>query len=246
MVKDLLKTMLGINNDTNLKPSEKVLLSSLILYYNSKLGYSYPNYEQLQVALSTNRKATVATTIKSLEDKGYIIIQKARGNKNIYYINKHLFYVEENRNIKKKEKLVDSDGNKPLENQVHIDEIINKDLVEPKVIQIVDYTGFNKKQSKELLENCGNDTAKVIRAFNHMKSKNNVENEFKYTKWAILNESKIKVELKNPYKKDNNKTLKFNNFESRQYDYEALEKRLLGWEDEEEFKSLADYMISSN
>ena len=34
VIKDLLKTMLEINNDTNLKPSEKVLLSSLILYHN--------------------------------------------------------------------------------------------------------------------------------------------------------------------------------------------------------------------
>lgn len=244
MVKDLLKTMLGINNDTNLKPSEKVLLSSLILYHNSKLGYSYPNYEQLQVSLSTKRKATVSVNIKILEDKGYITVQKSRGNKNIYYINRHLFYIDENQNSKKKENPVDSNGNKPLVNQVHIDEIINKDLSEGKVIQIADYTGFNKKQSKELLDDCGNDELKVIRAFNHMKNKKNVDDEFNYTKWIILNESKIKVHVKNPYKKDNKKVSKFNNFEPRQYDYDALEKRLLGWEDEEE-KSLADYMIYS-
>lgn len=245
MIKDLLKTMLEINNDTNLKPSEKVLLSSLILYHNSKLGYSYPNYEQLQVTLSTNRKATVSVTIKALEEKGYIIVSKARGNKNIYYINRHLFYIEENHNYKKTEKSVDSNGNKPLENQVHIDEVINENVVEErKVIQISDYTGFNKKQSKELLEDCGDDAAKVIRAFNHMKSKKNVEDEFNYTKWIILNENKIKVKVKNPYKKDNRKVPKFNNFEPRQYDYEALEKGLLGWEDGES-KSLADYMINS-
>ncbi|WP_297420553.1 helix-turn-helix domain-containing protein [Clostridium sp.] len=238
MVKDLLKTMLEINNDINLKPSEKVLLSSLILYHNSKLGYSYPNYEQLQVALSTNRKATVATTIKVLEDKGYITIKKAKGNKNIYYIHKYLFYVGENVIEQPIENPVDSNGKKPLKNQIHIDELINKDIDDQKVIQIADYTGFNRMQSKELLKDSGNDTGKVIKAFDHMKSKKNIENEFKYTKWSILNESKIRVEVKNPYKKAS----KFDNFEPRKYDYDALEKRLLGWEDEKT-KSLADYMI---
>ena len=65
------------------------------------MGYSYPNYEQLQITLSTNRKATVANTIKSLEEKKYITIKKAKGNKNIYFINKYLYYVGENRVIKK-------------------------------------------------------------------------------------------------------------------------------------------------
>ena len=93
MIKDLLKTMLSINNDTYLKPSEKVLLSSLILYHSHSDGYSYPNYEHLQIALSTNRKATVSNTLKSLEEKEYITIKKTKGNKNLYYINKYLFYV---------------------------------------------------------------------------------------------------------------------------------------------------------
>ncbi|NOW86747.1 hypothetical protein B0H39_004628 [Clostridium beijerinckii] len=243
VIKDLLKTMLEINNDINIKPSEKVLLSSLILYHNSKLGYSYPNYEQLQVSLSTNRKATVASTIKALEDKGYITIRKAKGNKNIYYIHKYLFYVGENvieqQTKKPIEKPVDSNGNKPLKDQIHIDEVINRDTDEQKVIQIAYYTGFNKKQSKELLKDSGNDTAKVIKAFEHMKSKNNIENEFKYTKWVILNERKIKIELRNPYKKENKIVSKFNNFDSREYDYDSLENALLGLE---EPKNLYEYM----
>ncbi|WP_236894903.1 MULTISPECIES: Lin1244/Lin1753 domain-containing protein [Clostridium] len=34
------------------------------------------------------------------------------------------------------------------------------------------------------------------------------------------------------YSKDNVKVLKFNNFEPREYDYDKLEKRLLGWDDD--------------
>lgn len=238
MIKDLLKTMLEINNDTNLKPSEKVLLSSLILYHNSKMGYAYPNYEQLQIALSTNRKATVANTIKSLEKKGYITIKKAKANKNIYYINKHLFYVGDNESHIKIEKPVDSNGNKPLKNQIHIDEVVQKE--DNKVIEISKYTGLNRKQSAELLKESGNDTARVIKAFEYVKKQKNVEDKFKYMKWAINNESKcISVEMRNPYKEKT--VLKFNNFESREYDYDNLERALLGWDKPKDIEEYRKY-----
>lgn len=238
MIKDLLKTMLEINNDTNLKPSEKVLLSSLILYHNSKIGYAYPNYEQLQIALSTNRKATVANTIKSLEEKGYITIKKAKANKNIYYINKYLFYVGQNEIPIKIERPVDSNGNKPLENQIHIDEVVQ--VEDNKVIEISKYTGLNSKQSAELLKESRNDTGKVIKAFEYVKKQKNVEDKFKYMKWAINNESKcISVEMRNPYKEKT--ASKFNNFESRGYDYENLERALLGWDKPKEIEEYRKY-----
>lgn len=241
MIKDLLKTMLSINNDTYLKPSEKVLLSSLILYHSHADGYSYPNYEHLQIALSTNRKATVSNTLKSLEEKEYITIKKTKGNKNLYYINKYLFYVGDN--TRHQEKPVDSNGKKPLENQVHIDEVIPKE--DSKVIEISNYTGFNKKESAELLEESGQNTAKIIKAFDFVLKQTNVDNEFKYTKWAINNENKLNIGIQNPNFESGKKALKFNNFEARQYDYESLEKRLLGWADDEEPKSLSEYIIKN-
>lgn len=244
VIKDLLKTMLNINSDTNLKPSEKILLSSLILYHSHTDGYSYPNYEHLMITLSTNRKATVSDTLKALEEKKYITIKKGRGNKNLYFIHKYLFYVgEETKKQKKpteepKELPVDSNGKKPLENQIHVDEVILEDPEDKKVIQIANYTGFNKKQSKELLKDSRNDAAKIIKAFDHMKSQNNINDEFKYTRWAIKNEKKIQIEFKNPYKKDWSVS-QFNNFEPREYDYDSLEKALLGLE---ESKNLYEYM----
>ena len=233
--------MLSINNDTYLKPSEKVLLSSLILYHSHADGYSYPNYEHLQIALSTNRKATVSNTLKSLEEKEYITIKKTKGNKNLYYINKYLFYVGDN--TRHQEKPVDSNGKKPLENQVHIDEVLTKE--DSKVIEISNYTGFNKKESAELLEESGQNTAKIIKAFDFVLKQTNVDNEFKYTKWVINNENKLNIGIQNPNFESGKKALKFNNFEARQYDYESLEKRLLGWADDEESKSLSEYMINN-
>ena len=245
MIKDLLKTMLEINNDTNIKPSEKVLLSSLILYHSHSDGYSYPNYEHLQIALSTNRKATVSNTLKSLEEKQYITIKKTKGNKNLYFIHKYLFYVGDNTSHQEKpiEKPVDSNGKKPLENQVHIDEVLPKE--DSKVIEISNYTGFNKKESAELLEESGHNTAKIIKAFDFVLKQKNVDNEFKYTKWAINNENKLNIGIQNPNFESGKKALKFNNFPPREYDYDALEKRLLGWADDEEPKSLSEYMINN-
>lgn len=248
MIKDLLKSMLELTNDINLKPSEKILLSSLILYHSHSDGYSYPNYEHLMITLSTNRKATVSDTLKALEEKKYITIKKGRGNKNLYFIHKYLFYVgeettEQKQPTEKSKKLpVDGNGKRPLESQVHVDELMREDQEDFKVIEIKNYTGFSSDQAKELLRESGNNTAKVIKAFNIIRLKKNVGNEFYYTKWAIKNSGKVEVEYK-PHKVEAGIVSKFNNFVPREYDYEALEKRLLGWaNDEEQQKSLADYM----
>lgn len=92
--KDLLKIMTGINNDRELNPNEKVLLSSLILDYDTSCGYASAMYEHLMMSLSTNRRSKISITLKSLVDKGYIEIKKIRGNKNIYYIHKHLYLID--------------------------------------------------------------------------------------------------------------------------------------------------------
>lgn len=240
MIKDLLKTMLEIDHDTNLKPSEKILLSSLILYHNHAMGYSYPTYENLMITLSTNRKATVSDNLRALEEKKYITIKKGKANKNLYFIHKYLFYVGEEEKQQSKpteqprELPVDSNGKKPLENQIHIEEVIEEDS---KVIEIKNHTGFSADQARELLNDSGNDSVKVIKTFDIIRLKKNIGNEFKYTKWAIKNEKKIEIEYK--------PVSKFNNFQPREYDFDALEKRLLGWEDrseDEEPKSLYQYM----
>lgn len=222
MTKDLLKTMTGINNDTELNPNEKVLLSSLILYYNTSYGYAYPMYEHLMVALSTNRRSKVSTTLKSLVAKEYITIKKVKGNKNIYYIHKHLHFANANANVNriekpvfKAEKPVDSNGNTPIKKQIHVDEVIS-----PAVIEIAEYTGFTKEESKELLDEGRGDKSKVIIAFEEMKKKKGVKNPFGYTKWAIAN-GKVKITTEKVESR-------FNNFEARSYDYDKLEKFLTG------------------
>ena len=236
MIKDLLKIMLSINADTNLNPNEKVILSNLILNHNIEMGYSFPTYENLMTALSTNRRAKVSDTLKSLVEKEYITIKKIKGNKSIYFVQKHLYFS----GVAKQKSPLDSDGKAPLRDQIHIDEVI-QDQPDPKVLQISDYTGFNADQSKELLKECGNDPAKVIRAFDFTKRSKNVQDQFKFTKWAIKNPGKIEIEYK-PKKAEGKTVSKFNNFDPRSYDYDRLERKLLGWDDEGSYDPI-DYMI---
>lgn len=242
MIKDLLKIMLSINADTNLNPNEKVILSNLILNHNIEMGYSFPTYENLMTALSTNRRAKVSDTLKSLVEKEYITIKKIKGNKSIYFVQKHLYFsgVAATSKIEKKSP-VDSDGKAPLRDQIHIDEVI-QDQDDPKVLQISDYTGFNAEQSKELLKESGNNISKVIKAFDFTKRSKDIKDQFKFTKWAIKNPGKIELEYK-PKKAEGKTVSKFNNFDSREYDYKRLEAKLLGWDDEGS-NDPRDYMIN--
>ena len=55
-----------------------------------------------------------------------------------------------------------------------------------------------------------------------MLEQKNIENPLGYTKWAIRN-NKEPCSIKKGYNS-------FNNFKAREYDYEALERKLLGWD----------------
>ncbi len=133
MQKDFLSSFKAVLNDTSMSKGEKIVMQCLIINYNFEMGYAFPKYDQLKIALSTNRNDTVSNTLKSLVDKGYITINKM-GRKNIYYINRYLYLIN-NENYKKvktnintyikkekcfqnidnlKKKNIDNDGNESL------------------------------------------------------------------------------------------------------------------------------------
>lgn len=79
-------------SDRNIDVYEKAVLSYLIRYYNTDLGYSFPTRQQIQddTGISTGK---VNNVLNSLEEKGYITRSKREGKagrNNIYYINKYL------------------------------------------------------------------------------------------------------------------------------------------------------------
>ena len=169
--------------------------------------------------LKTKRRAKISKLLKSLEKKGYISIKK-KGKKNIYYILKYLFLNKsKSKNTKQKHDApVDSNGNIPVE------EIINTKEHE----EVAAITGFNKKQADELLKVADNKIEKIVQAFEYSKSRGKAV--FKYVSWCLKN-----LDISKLIKRETNKVekhkLKFDNFESREYDYDKLEKSLLGWEE---------------
>lgn len=78
--------------DENLSHTEFRVMMTLIRYYNTDLGYSFPTRELLVKKCRMN-KDTLGRVLNSLEEKGYITRSKREGKagrNNIYYINKYL------------------------------------------------------------------------------------------------------------------------------------------------------------
>jgi hypothetical protein len=135
------------------------------------------------------------------------------GKKNTYKLLKYLFI----------NKPVDSDGKPPVAGQIHFTEITEE---ENKIIEL----GFTQKQAKSLLKVAKDKVDKIIEAFNYAADKG-ANNLYGYTLWAINNISKVKNAFKvvdNDSGGWNPKT-KFDNFEAREYDWDLLERKLLGW-----------------
>lgn len=218
MTKDYLKFRNAIKKDTNLNLEESYLLETLFDYYNVQLGYAFPSYEVLMSDLKTKRRAKISKLLKSLEKKGYISITK-QGKKNTYKLLKYLFLSKTKAKAKQKQHApVDSNGNVPLDGQVDVEEFLNTKEQQ----DVMELTGFNSKQSSELLKAAGNKIDKIAKAFEYAKSKGKAV--FRYVKWCISN---LELIIKKSNKEID--AYKFNNFEPREYDYDDLEWKLLGW-----------------
>lgn len=125
---------------------------------------------------------------------------KKKSNKNIYKLLKYLFINTKVLNQKKEIEIAEED-----------------------IEKVESETNFSKKESKELLKIAKGKLDKVIKGFRYMLQQSNIENKFAYTRWAIRNN-------KEPCGYGNKGYNSFNNFKSREYDYEALERKLLGWD----------------
>ena len=211
MAKDYLKLRNAIKKDTNLSLEEGYMLELIFDYYNTSYQYAYPGYDILMSDLKTKRKAKVSKLLKALVRKGYISITK-RGKKNTYKLLKYLFLNQP----------VDSNGKPLIDCQIHYTEITED---ENKVIEL----GFTQKQAKSLLQVAKDKADKVAEAFNYAVSKG-ADNLYRYTLWAINNINKIKNTFKPVENEGWNPKTKFDNFQPGEYDWNLLEKKLLGWE----------------
>ena len=211
MTKDYLKFRNAIKKDNNLSLEESYLLEVLFDYYNTNCGYAFPSYDVLMNDLKTKRRAKVSKLLKSLVKKGYILIQKA-GKKNTYKLLKYLFINNKNKKINQRD-----------QEQMEIENVVTEE--EQKLIDISDIT---HKQARNLLKMSKNKVNKVLEYLRYA-IKRNVSNIYAYVKKLI--EVNADVGRSNWNESLNNEInpKSFNNFEPRQYDYDDLEWRLLGW-----------------
>ena len=84
------KVLNKILDDTELTSNEKILLISIISYYNEHEGYAYPSYKDLKKRSSLKKDMTLIKHSNSLEQKGYITKETTTGVGCKYFINKNL------------------------------------------------------------------------------------------------------------------------------------------------------------
>lgn len=131
-----LKLSYELITDKNITSNEFRIYTYLLSLYNSEKQCSYPSLDVISERLNISI-STVKRSIKRLEELEYISIEKRKGlagNFNIYKKLKHLITTKV---INKKDKAtkvgVDSNGEKPLNGQISVEEALENVEEEPKV-----------------------------------------------------------------------------------------------------------------
>ena len=207
--------------------NEQYLLELLFEFHNHSFGYAYPDLKTLMKAFNTTSKNRVIYTIKKLEKKGLItVVRKFKENNRYFIANINEFIVIENKKTPVKVH-VDSNGDLPLEGQIDIEEVLKENESQSDKIKLIldkfKVIILSKKQ-KEVIDN----TEKGI-----------LENAIASITVDKINATYLlgaieRAKTKSKYLVDGINPFKFNNFKAREYDYDSLEKKLLGWDKQEE------------
>ena len=207
--------------------NEQYLLELLFEFHNHNFGYAYPDLKTLMKAFNTTSKNRVVSTIKKLEKKGLIRVTRKFKDNNRYFIeNINQFIITENKKASINKTHIDSNGNLPLEGQIDVEEVLKENESQSDKIKLVldKFKGIilSKKQ-KEVINN----TEKGV-----------LENAIESITVDKVNATYLigaieRAKTKSKYLVDGINPFKFNNFKAREYDYDSLEKKLLGWEKQE-------------
>lgn len=200
-----------------LSVNEQYLLELLFEYHNSDLGYAYPTIQTLMEAFNTSSKPRVILTIKKLEKKGLITVERKKRCNNKYFVTDIANFITGS----------DTDSNQPE------DDTKNVQAVEVEVVEPIAEETSNVKtvinrfkglvlsvQQKAVINNTPFDV--LEKALNSIKV-NNVNGTY------ILGAIERATKNVTSFFTGNSQHIGFNNFTPREYDYDALEKKLLGW-----------------
>ena len=131
-----LKLSTDLITDTNITSNEFRIYTYLLSLYNIEKQCSYPSIDVISERLNISI-STVKRSIKKLSELGYIAIEKRKGlagNFNIYKKLKHLIEAKVTNKKDKALKVgVDSNGEKPLNGQISVEEALQNIEEESKV-----------------------------------------------------------------------------------------------------------------
>lgn len=203
----------------DLKINEQYLLELFFEYHNTTYNYCFLTFDQIMNCFGTTSKNRISSTIKKLEKKGLITVDRSYSNNRYYVVNIELFIQEGKHNDK-------NGTNKPLTGQVHFTELTDEEA------EVIDATNFTQNQVKTLLQLSNNKVDKLISVIKYAL-KNGASNVYGYVKALLIrnvNVDDTKQEYKEKHKK---KSIAFvENCSSREYSaewFESVEQRLLGW-----------------
>ena len=206
--------------DKNLSLEAKGLYA-IIKYYSTIPGFSL-HREHIK-SVSGYGETAFRRVWNELKEAGLLEHTKTRKNGRIHHVYTLVVSTVEKVTKKKTKENVkdhvplDSDGNEPIEGQIYIDEVLERNIE-----LIKEETGLNKEQCLKVLNESDNNIIKVLEKWSIVK-KLNYQKPF----YALV--KAIKENWTNNKKEVKNNNYKFFNFESHDYDYDDLEKKLLGW-----------------
>ncbi len=217
ITKDFLKFKQFLRNK-KLKPIQKVIMEYLFELHNCKFGYAFPSMKDLVIEVNASCNNTVISAIRKLEKIGLLKVNRENKN-NRYYIENiedFLVGIEDNTSTEKEfddEKIVSSF------NTDNIDLDDEDDDCE------IDIIILENKIARDM--NCSLEEA--VNALKYARQKK-AKNLIAYAKSSIKNGwHKLQNEINSTLSNVNQKS-SFANFTQRVYDYEKLERQLLGWE----------------
>ena len=157
-----LKLSYELITDKNITSNEFRIYTYLMSLYNEKQGCSFPSIEVIAERTIISI-ATVKRSIKKLVELGYVVVEKQKakiGNFNKYTNFKYL--VSDKKPVTKTQKIdvkkgtpVDSNGEFPVEGQIHISEVIEE--VEKVEIMIT--------EARKEYDQLNNDSVRIARKY---------------------------------------------------------------------------------
>lgn len=218
MKKDYLAFNNYIFKAENLSLEEGYMMQVLFQFHNEALGYAYPSYKTLMQHCKTNRQAKVSKILKSLADKGYIVIEK-HGNNRYFITSINQFIQDSVNNIGSDETDNNNNENNNTSNNNN-SEFEGLSLSQENTLMKLAKT---KERLKEIID-YSKDKAKNLFAYCYRLLKDNIQVNTSYNNnYSYANNTYNNGLTPRGYSS-------FNNFKAREYDYKALERKLLGWD----------------